>query len=103
MKYGHVSVGTTRRDGSIDVKGKRVSVERSLKMRGFRVLQVINCSLKTPFLSLCGNISKRLILNVTERFRCRCLTSGQVRCLMFVNGRFRCFSDYAESCGWIGC
>ncbi len=37
---------------------------------------------KIAEIPLRGNKSKRLILNVTERFRCQCLTSGRFRCFL---------------------
>ena len=59
--------------------------------------------MKIVKLSLCGNKSRDVILNVTERFRCHSLASGQVRCQGFACGRFRCFSDFGRVVwsGWI--
>jgi len=54
-------------------------------------------------ISVRGNKSKGMILDVTERFRCRCLTSGQFRCQGLTNGRFRCFLNLAGLCGQVGC
>ena len=54
-------------------------------------------------ISLCGNKSKGMILNATERFRCHSLASGQARCQRFASGRFRCFLNLAGLCGQAGC
>ncbi len=62
----------------------------------------IGC-VKTAKLSLRGNKSKGMILNVTERFRCHSLASGQVRCRVSACGRFRCFLILAGLCGQAGC
>jgi hypothetical protein len=52
---------------------------------------------------LCGNKSKGIVLNETERFRCHSLASGQDRCQRFASGRVRCFLDFSRLCGQVGC
>lgn len=55
-----------------------MSVRKGLEIRAFRDLRAeIRCA-KITKISLRGNKSKGMILNVTERIRCRCLTSGQL-------------------------
>jgi len=40
--------------------------------------------MKNVILLLRGNISKQALTTVTERYRCRCLASGQFRCFGFL-------------------
>ena len=76
---------------------------KRLEIRAFRGLNAKIRCVKIVKISVRGNKSKRLILNVTERFRCQCLTSGQDRCQEFASGRFRCFWILPRLCGQIGC
>lgn len=74
----------------IDNKGERVGV---LKVHYILLLcdfVFLNWSAKNVIFLLLGSISKQALILATERFRCRCLASGQDRCQEFVSGRFGC-------------
>lgn len=63
----------------------------SLVYKPFVSFAFENRGMENVIFLLRGNMSKEQILKCTERFRCRCLTSGQFRCWVFGSGRLGCW------------
>jgi len=79
---------------SIDVMGKRVGTRKSQVYKPFVYFWFKNRGMKNVIFLLRENMSKRQIMNVTERFRCHILACSQVRCQGFASGQIGCFSDF---------